>query len=261
MFPCRPGEKTPAVDHWKAWATADPDDILTGWPSGRCNIGISCGPSGLLVLDPDVKHGEDGPAALTAIMARDTRGGAWPATYTTETPSGGFHLYFRAPSGDHGNGRGALPRCIDVRGNGGYVVAAGSWIAEYGRSYTVGNGGHGCRVTDADTEVAPLPRRILEMISARPWRSVEPSQRRPMGKVKARKAKLGILRVILEAADGELNNTLHWGACRAGEMITTGDWDPDEAEEDLAMAARRANLEEWRIMPTILSGIKTGMES
>jgi hypothetical protein len=52
-------------------------------------------------------------------------------TYTVATASGGEHLYFRQPvglqlrntQGEHGSGLGW---CIDTRGHGGFVVAAGS---------------------------------------------------------------------------------------------------------------------------------------
>src|SRR5437764_657560 len=73
VFPVVPGGKAPA---WKAWAkhaTTNPKAIrgYPGWrwdrrdPDGRRveNIGIACGPSGLVVLDLDLPQpGEQPPA-------------------------------------------------------------------------------------------------------------------------------------------------------------------------------------------------------
>ena len=72
-----------------------------------------------------------------------------PTTYTVATPSGsGLHLYFRQPAQGPllRNTQGRLGWCIDTRGEGGFVVAAGSRRSD-GRRYRV--------VTEAP--VAPLP--------------------------------------------------------------------------------------------------------
>lgn len=52
-----------------------------------------------------------------------------PTRTPVQSPTDGFHLYFTNPGGRYGNGRGGLPEGIDVRGgrgDGGYVLAAGS---------------------------------------------------------------------------------------------------------------------------------------
>ncbi len=51
------------------------------------------------------------------------------------TPNEGNHHFFRQRPGEKlGNGRGALPAGIDVRGHGGYVIAPGAVMAD-GRTY------------------------------------------------------------------------------------------------------------------------------
>src|SRR5258706_240076 len=55
VFPCRPGNKRPAVDRWEERACADPQRVAPHWPAGA-NIGLACGPSGLVVVDLDT-HG------------------------------------------------------------------------------------------------------------------------------------------------------------------------------------------------------------
>lgn len=62
---------------WKAW----PDD----------NIGLACGPSGLCVVDVDMKKGKNGQATLDAL---ELDYGQLPHTLSAVTPSGGTHLYF-----------------------------------------------------------------------------------------------------------------------------------------------------------------------
>ena len=71
VFPLRPGTKVPAVRHWEHEATTDTEQIKELWsaelrrrdgwyvPEPR-NVGIACGPSGLVVLDLDLaKPGQD----------------------------------------------------------------------------------------------------------------------------------------------------------------------------------------------------------
>src|ERR1022692_3977538 len=60
VFPCRPGDKRPAIDRWEERASADPTHIETAWRDRypRANVGIAAGPSGLVVVDLDTsEHG------------------------------------------------------------------------------------------------------------------------------------------------------------------------------------------------------------
>lgn len=66
---------------------------------------------------------------LTALRSQIEQmiGTPLPETWTVNTPRGGQHIYFAMPEGLMlGNSRGSLPKHIDVRGEGGYVIAAGS---------------------------------------------------------------------------------------------------------------------------------------
>jgi hypothetical protein len=153
VFPLRPGSKVPAVRHWEHEATTHAErikDLWTadlrrrdGWfvPEPR-NVGIACRPSGLVVLDLDVPKTDDrtgwaeywrsrgitsGGQVLDALA--EQAGQTVPDTYTVTTPSGGRHLYFAVPDGVHvRNSAGRVGPMIDVRGEGGYVVAPGSRI-------------------------------------------------------------------------------------------------------------------------------------
>jgi hypothetical protein len=139
VFPCRPGDKRPAVADWERRACSDPDRVGRYWPSDHHNVGIACGPSRLVVIDldthsplpedwrlPGVRDGRD----VLALLA-EWAGQLWPVTYTVKTPTGGMHLYYTAPDGPGiRNSAGKIGPLVDVRGGGGYVVAAGSVLDE-----------------------------------------------------------------------------------------------------------------------------------
>jgi Bifunctional DNA primase/polymerase, N-terminal len=128
VFPCIPSgprAKTPCTKHGFYDATRDPERIERWWRRWPdATIGLPTGaPTGLVVLDIDVKNGVDGFTALAAL-GRDI------SIYENETArvrtrSGGLHVYFdtggrafRSSKGQTGLGRG-----LDVRGIGGYVIA------------------------------------------------------------------------------------------------------------------------------------------
>ena len=168
VFPVRSGGKTPAVRGWQHVATQDRAQLRRWFREQRWNIGIATGASGLLVIDLDDGHGHAPPPRWrSARHGRDvfTRlaaeaGEPIPTTYTVATPSGsGLHLYFRQPAQGPllRNTQGKLGWCIDTRGEGGFVVAAGSRRSD-GRRYRV--------VTEAP--IAPLPRWIARLLTPAP---------------------------------------------------------------------------------------------
>src|SRR5258708_38049133 len=55
VFPCAAGSKEPALrGSWQEHATTDPLQVRDWWTRRPFNIGISCGPSGLVVIDLDM---------------------------------------------------------------------------------------------------------------------------------------------------------------------------------------------------------------
>lgn len=88
------------------------------------NIGIATGSvSGLVVLDIDVKNGAAGAETLAGLES--SHDGL--RTLRVQTPSGGTHLYFAYGGHDIGSRTGLLPG-LDIRSNGGYVVAPPSGL-------------------------------------------------------------------------------------------------------------------------------------
>lgn len=139
---------------WGTMTASKPTEgMLSIWFGPVRNIGIACGPSGLLVLD------EDTLGALSKLA--ESLGEVVPPTYRVRT-SRGWHYYFEDPANEFGNSPGALADWhIDVRGgrgSGGYVLAAGSehWT------------GHVYVAEDAFMLPAALPDWIKRQIRAAP---------------------------------------------------------------------------------------------
>ena len=118
---CKPG-KHPRISEWQHMATTD-TSIIEGWWKQwpHANIGIVCGKeSGIFAVGPDGQEGIDDLAALKA------QHGEIPSTVTSATPGGGRHYLSLwpadggAPIGQSANIHGAK---IDIRGEGGYIVA------------------------------------------------------------------------------------------------------------------------------------------
>lgn len=112
-------------------ATNDIDKIREwfDWNAPPSNIGIATGKSsGLTVIDVDTGPGKDGAASWAELIAE----GGEPDTLCAETGSGGMHLLFKYNSGLK-TAANVLGKAIDVRNDGGYIVAAPSGHKSGGR--------------------------------------------------------------------------------------------------------------------------------
>ena len=124
------------------------------WPNA--NIGIVTGAvSGIVVLDVDPRHG--GNESLAALEAKH---GTLPETVQATTGSGGAHLIFRHPGGRIGNSAGKVGHGLDVRGDGGLIVAAPSLHASRRR--------YSWRFDPWSYEPAPLPAWLLALMTPPP---------------------------------------------------------------------------------------------
>ncbi|HEX6985320.1 MAG TPA: bifunctional DNA primase/polymerase, partial [Planctomycetaceae bacterium] len=108
---------------WPAKAMADVRQIRLWWKRWpAANVGIATGrESGLVVLDFDLRSG--GLASHDRLL-RDFPG--LDETVTVRTGGGGLHLWFAHPGVHVGNrvgGTNARFRGVDVRGDGGLVIA------------------------------------------------------------------------------------------------------------------------------------------
>jgi hypothetical protein len=123
VVPIEPGYKYPRIDNWPQVATTDETRIGKYWTLHPDHgVGIVCEGSGLFVIDIDsYAGGDEGWADLEAAY------GPVPDTVEAITGRGGRHLFFRQPNDDGPaitNAAHAMPPGVDVRGHGGFVVAA-----------------------------------------------------------------------------------------------------------------------------------------
>jgi len=99
---------------------------VAGFVTGEIN--------GLFVVETDTAaHGKDGDAELKKLIAAN--GGEWFSTLTARSPSGSNHYYFTWPEGDNiviHNSDNKLAPGVDIRGDGGMVVAPPSINPKYG---------------------------------------------------------------------------------------------------------------------------------
>jgi bifunctional DNA primase/polymerase-like protein len=116
-------------------ATIDPQ-VITQWWAGfpDANIGIATGHvSCVLVLDVD------GATGLESLRQLEAQHGPLSASYVVKTGSGGLHFYFSMPNVDIRISASKLGAGLDVRANGGYVVAAPSLHHSGARYEVIGN--------------------------------------------------------------------------------------------------------------------------
>jgi hypothetical protein len=145
--------KVPRLAAWPTRATTDEATVRRWWQTWpTADIGIATG-GGLLVLDVDPRHGGD-----TSLAALEGHYGPLPDTPRVLTGGGGVHLYV-AVNEVIGNRAGLAPG-IDLRGDGGFVVAPPSLHAS-GRRYAWELG-----VSPDDVALAPAPDWLLKRIRA-----------------------------------------------------------------------------------------------
>lgn len=168
---------------------------------GDANIAIVTGlVSGLVVLDLDPRHG-----ANASVEQMEREHGALAKTVEARTGGGGRHLYFAHP-GRITRNRVAVAPGVDLRGDGGYVVAPPS-VHATGDPYRWECSPDVCRL-------APVPEWVLRASADdRPPRGHPPSNWR---------------RLLREGVEeGERNNTL---ASLAGHLLWHG-VDPEVTAE------------------------------
>lgn len=148
-FPLKPKDKTPFLK-WAEVATCN-TQMLNGWFDNYpdANIGIACGKrSGIIVLDIDAGHG--GYESLTKLM---NKYGILPETPISRTGNGGEHIFFKHPGVEIRNSAGKLGPGLDIRGDGGYVVAPPS-LHPNGNEYE----------WVVETDLADMPAWMIELL-------------------------------------------------------------------------------------------------
>lgn len=191
------------------------------WPIA--NIGIPTGGrNGLIVLDVDPRH--NGLASLDTLQQRY---GALPTTLSASTGGGGKHYFFAHPGGDvllrSLNDLDGLSG-IDIKADGGYIVAAPSLHASGAYYAWDTTDGTASPLSDATGElpIVPAPEWLLALLSrprgnAGTFASQTAHDRRPNDGSAASADQDGrywLSRALERAHEGTRNETGFWLACQ-----------------------------------------------
>ena len=246
VLPVKARDKIPGSPHGKDDATTDPARIRAWFfKTPATNVGIATGKvSGIVVLDVDaVKSG------LETLARLESEHGRLPNTLTAITGGGGRHFFFAHPGRKVGNRAGIAPG-LDVRGDGGYVVAAPS-VHKSGKTYSW---------VDPNAPIAELPDWLLTLMVGenREAKSKEPASPLGYGPYIER-AISGELDKLARAVEGSRNDQLNRSAFALGRFIGAGAVDRAVVEQCLTATARAVGLADHEIRSTLRSGIEKGM--
>lgn len=224
-FPIREGSKKPD-ESWKHRQTNMPSSAeIEKWDSEVSNIAIVTGMiSGIFVLDVDSDD---------ALIEARNKGLIAP---TREVKTGrGIHFYYRMPDFQVKNRAGIIPK-VDVRGEGGFVVGAGS-IHPDGHKYFCSN----------EAPIAAAPSALLDLLRPKKHRSPHLNEMRQL------------IVSLRESPEGQRNDTLNRVAFRIGQLAAAGKIDRDEIESELHDAGRACGLDDREIESTLDRAIEEGI--
>lgn len=248
VFPAHRNSKKPAVKDWENRATCDEAELVAWWEEAPYNVGVACGPAGLVVLDLDTVHGVPPPddwAGLELTHGRDVlrilaerAGEPDPVnTFTVTSAGASEHRYYLAPPGIElrntagAAGRGLGPY-LDVRASGGYVIAAGSVRRINGtpRYYRVSR----------DVPLAPLPPFLVTALTPQPRPEREPVRLSTARRIDAyvQKALDEEANRVARAMQGTRADITFKAAAKLGELVGAEVLDEAVATEALLIAAR-----------------------
>jgi Bifunctional DNA primase/polymerase, N-terminal len=244
VFPVAPRGKTPLTRRGMLEATTDEGLVAAWWKQWpNANIGVSCGASGLLVVDLD---GEDSIRAWNDLAAHH---GGYQKTLLARTGKG-WHQYFI------GQSRSTASRIapgVDTRSAGGYVIAPPS----------VHGSGAVYRFAGPLTEPVPAPGWLLELLDhGRHHEEIGERRELPDGVPATAYGSAALERITAEMAgtpEGERNYVLNALAYRCGRLSAAGQLAEQVAQRDLVAAALEAGLGAEEAERTFRSGFSAGL--
>jgi hypothetical protein len=226
-------------------STSQVSTIAWWWRSiPHANVGIRTGAaSRLIVLDIDGRAG--GQSLRELVAAHGTFGARW-----ARTGGGGWHAYLAHPGIAVPNSAGRLGDGLDVRGDGGYVVAPPSRHRTR-RLY---------RWISADDDgLAAVPAWLVEL--AAPARLDTSTTVRLEGATVAAYAQAaleGECREVAQSAPGCRNHRLNLAAFKLGQLVGAGILAEETAASALVAAGLTAGPGERKIRSTVLRGLRAG---
>lgn len=244
------GEKTPLTPNGFKGATRFPRIIerwWSDWPGAA--VGLPTGEkTGFFALDIDNKPG--GANGFDWLAEMEAEHGPLPDTARVMSPNGGLHIYFKYVVGTRN--RGALGAGVDIRSEGGYVLAAGSTMAN-GRSYK----------WETDTrEIAEAPAWLLDLLL--PKSAPAHTQYSLSAVTNNAYVDAAVDRELADLAGapmGTRNNALNDAAFSIGTIVGAGALSEAEARALLQDVARGWGRDWSRCCKTIESGLKAGIQN
>lgn len=256
VFPLVAGGKTPITRRGFHDASVDVDQLRRWW--GRwpgANVGIATGAARLVVIDFDTGGADHCGDALAALASLVPPGETMPATLEVRTPSGGEHWYHLVAAGVEmpPSSAGRLARHVDVRADGGYIVAPGSATDR------------GAYVIERDGPVAYAPDWLIALARARPLPTSptarppeRPAARHGIGRDYGLVALDDECDAVARATPGTRNAQLNASAFALGQLVAGGVLDERETISALLAAAARCGLDDREAVRTVASGLAAG---
>ncbi len=237
-------------------ASSRRDTVARWWQLvPHANVGIRTGSqSGLVVLDVD------GPAGRRALHALVAAHALLQASWA-RTGGGGWHAYFAHPGGTVPSSAGRLGDRLDVRGEGGYVVAPPSrhWR---GRAYRwIILPDDGPAPPGGAGQLPPVPRWMLELSVPASAPGSQPSRvwlRTSHAHAYAAAAVEREAHEVAHAPAGQRNYRLNRAAFRLGQLVGAGLLDEAVAALALVEAGLAAGPGERKIRATVHRAIQAG---
>lgn len=230
--------KIPLVKGWRKSGPVD-EATVRGWLAAGHNVGVRTGRcSGVVVVDDDrPKHGLDAfDAPPTGLVA--------------ESPTGSRHYFYRLPPGEEvRNSTSKLADKVDVRGEGGYVVAPPSIHPYKCAPY--------CWIsTDPCSE---MPAELLARLRGQPSLVVDMSAPPARLGGYAAVALLREVEAVRQAPEGQGNQVLNTAAFNLGQLVASGELAEAVVFAELLSAATfNGRRSEREARATIGSGLAGG---
>ncbi|WP_425639932.1 bifunctional DNA primase/polymerase [Agrobacterium radiobacter] len=244
------GEKTPLTPNGFKGATRFPRIIerwWSDWPDAA--VGLPTGEkTGFFALDIDNKPG--GANGFDWLAEMEAEHGPLPDTARVTSPNGGLHIYFKYVVGTRN--RGALGAGVDIRSEGGYVLAAGSTMAN-GRSY---------KWEKETREIADAPAWLLDLLL--PKSAPAHTQYSLSAATNNAYVDAAVDRELADLAGapmGTRNNALNDAAFSIGTIVGAGALSEAEARALLQDVARGWGRDWSRCCKTIENGLKAGIQN
>jgi hypothetical protein len=234
------------VPHGLRDASADLEAIEEWWRLyPHANVGIRTGASsGLVVLDVD------GEAGRLAVRGQVAHHGRFDAVWV-QTGSRGWHAYFAHPGGSVPNSAGRLGVGLDVRGDGGYVVAPPSRHRSGGTYRWIDARGAG--------KLPLAPGWLLELAVLADQRPQPVRLLSDDVLAYASAALASELREVAEAPPGQRNHQLNRSAFKLGQLIGARLLDEAAVTAALVAAGLSAGPGERKIRSTVRRGLQAGI--